>query len=286
MKKILIAVLLLFVLIPSVSGALVISDGQKSIGLKDLKITFLNQDPDPVAPGEEVEVRFRAENMGQYRIEDIEFEILPEYPFELLSEDEEGAKINIGSLDPAQRGKDSAIFHWKLRVDSEAIEGNNEIELRYFVEGRPAAIKLEPFLVNVKSRDELGKLAGSFNHMVHDLSLKERYRSLLDKVVSADIAEEMLKGDIVLGGENRRVTTLFADIRGFTPLTEGMEPQEVILMLNEYMDRAASAVEEHGGVVDKYVGDEIMAIFGAPVSQEEDALNAVRAALELESISS
>ncbi|MBW3017971.1 COG1361 S-layer family protein [Candidatus Woesearchaeota archaeon] len=121
------------------------------MGLKDLKITFLNQDPDPVEPGEQVELRFRAENQGQYRIEDIDFEIIADYPFELLETENE--RKSIGSLDAAQRGKDSAIFHWKLRVDNEAIEGENEIELRYYVEGKPAAIKLEPFLINVKSRD-------------------------------------------------------------------------------------------------------------------------------------
>ncbi|MCK4670444.1 MAG: COG1361 S-layer family protein [Nanoarchaeota archaeon] len=149
--NILIAILLLFVLIPSVSGAIIISEGQKSIGLKDLKITFLNQDPDPVEPGEQLKVKFRAENMGSYRIEDIEFEIILDYPFELLSI--EKAKINIGTLDASQRGKDSAIFDWKLRVDPDAIEGRNEFELRYTVEGRAAAIKFEPFMVNVRTRD-------------------------------------------------------------------------------------------------------------------------------------
>ncbi|MBD3259323.1 hypothetical protein GF371_01695 [Candidatus Woesearchaeota archaeon] len=149
---ILIAFFLCLILIPGSLAALIISEGEQvEMGLKDLRITFLNQDPDPVEPGEQVELRFRAENRGQYRIEDIEFEILPDYPFELL--ETENAKKNIGSLDAAQRGKDSAIFHWKLRVDNEAIEGDNEIELKYYVEDRPASIKLEPFLINVKSRD-------------------------------------------------------------------------------------------------------------------------------------
>ncbi|MBW3011060.1 COG1361 S-layer family protein [Candidatus Woesearchaeota archaeon] len=152
MKRILIAILVLLILIPSVHSATVLSTGQKSIGLKDLKITFLNQDPDPVEPGEEVDVRFRAENMGQYRIEDIMFEILTDYPFELLNP--EDAEVDIGTLDASQRGKDSAIFSWKLRVDPYAIEGgSNEFEIRYYVEGRPAAIKLEPFQLNVRSRD-------------------------------------------------------------------------------------------------------------------------------------
>jgi class 3 adenylate cyclase len=137
------------------------------------------------------------------------------------------------------------------------------------------------FHVTVKTRDEFSSLANSFNRMTHDLLLKEQYRGILDKVVSPEIAEEMIKGKISLGGENRVVTILFADIRGFTSITEDMEPQEVIAMLNQYMERAAAAVESEGGVVDKYVGDQVMAIFGAPVSQPDDPLRAVRSALKI-----
>lgn len=136
--------------------------------------------------------------------------------------------------------------------------------------------------VEVKSKDELSILAESFNQMTRGLLLKEQYRGILDKVVSPEVAEEMVKGNITLGGENRKITTLFADIRGFTPMTEGMEPQEVIAMLNEYMKDAGAAIEAEGGVVDKYVGDSIMAIFGAPISHTDDPLRAIRAALRIQ----
>lgn len=136
--------------------------------------------------------------------------------------------------------------------------------------------------VPVRTRDELGRLGQAFNQMVNDLALKEKYRSVLDKVVSRDIAEEMLRGEIKLGGETRPVTTLFADIRGFTALTEGMPPERVIALLNEVMDAAAQAVDAEGGVVDKYVGDELMAVFGAPISGDDDARRAVRAALRIQ----
>ena len=135
--------------------------------------------------------------------------------------------------------------------------------------------------VVVDSRDELRTLGDAFNDMTRGLLLKERYRSVLNKVVSRDVAEELLKGDVELGGENRRITVLFADIRGFTSLTEGMEPQEVIALLNECMERLSAAVEEERGVVDKYVGDELMAVFGAPLSQGDEALRAVRAAVRM-----
>ncbi|HYH79482.1 MAG TPA: adenylate/guanylate cyclase domain-containing protein [Longimicrobium sp.] len=135
--------------------------------------------------------------------------------------------------------------------------------------------------VETASRDELGTLAGAFNEMTHGLMLKERYRGVLDKVVSREVADELLKGEITLGGETRRVATLFADIRGFTAMTEGMEPQRVIALLNEFMQRASDAVHAEGGVVDKFVGDELMAVFGAPVSHGGDADRAVRAALRI-----
>jgi adenylate cyclase len=135
--------------------------------------------------------------------------------------------------------------------------------------------------VPVTAQDEIGTLAEAFNGMAEGLLLKERYRGVLDKVVSPEIAEELLKGEIRLGGETREVTTLFADVRGFTARTEGMEPQEVIALLNDYLGRATAAVEAEGGVVDKYVGDEVIALFGAPVARPDDPLRAVRAALAI-----
>jgi class 3 adenylate cyclase len=136
--------------------------------------------------------------------------------------------------------------------------------------------------VEVTSIDEIGTLARAFNDMTHGLALKEQYRGVLDKVVSKDIAEELLKGEVKLGGENREVSVLFADITGFTTITDGMSPPDVIALLNECMERLTDVVEREGGVVDKYVGDQIMALFGAPVTRGSDALRAVRAAMGMQ----
>lgn len=135
--------------------------------------------------------------------------------------------------------------------------------------------------VSIDTVDEIGTLAGAFNEMTEGLRAREQYRSVLNKVVSKDVAEELMKGAVELGGENRDVTVLFADIRGFTPLTEGMAPQEVIELLNELMEHLATAVDAEEGVVDKFIGDEVMAIFGAPVAQPDHALRAVSAALRM-----
>lgn len=132
------------------------------------------------------------------------------------------------------------------------------------------------------SRDEVGQLARAFNAMTAGLALKEQYRGVLDKVVSREVAEELLRGELSLGGENREVTVLFADIRGFTQLTEGMAPQAVIGLLNEIMARLSNAVDAAGGVVDKFVGDEIMAVFGAPLVQDDHATRAAGAALAMQ----
>jgi class 3 adenylate cyclase len=138
------------------------------------------------------------------------------------------------------------------------------------------------FQVRISARDEWRTLGDAFNNMVRDLFLKEKYRDVLDKAVSPEVAAEMLKGSLFLGGENRIVTTLFADIRGFAAMTEGMDPREVISLLNDYLEGAGAAIEAEQGVVDKYIGDQVMAIFGAPVFHADDAQRAVRAALRMQ----
>lgn len=135
--------------------------------------------------------------------------------------------------------------------------------------------------VAVRSRDELGKLAHAFNGMTRDLELKDRYHEVLGQVSDPAVAKQLLEGSLQLGGEVREVAVLFCDIRGFTALTEKMAPQEVIEMLNRHMTALTQVVHAHGGVVDKFVGDLVMALFGAPVSHGNDSLQAVRCALAM-----
>jgi len=135
--------------------------------------------------------------------------------------------------------------------------------------------------VPVRSKDEVGQLAASFNQMTEGLALKEKYRSVLDMVADKRIADDLIHGKIALGGEERDVSILFCDIRGFTAATQNMEPPEVIQMLNEHFTPLTKVVYEHHGVVDKFVGDLIMAIFGAPTSHGNDPLLAAQCALRM-----
>jgi class 3 adenylate cyclase len=90
-----------------------------------------------------------------------------------------------------------------------------------------------------------------------------------------------LKGNVHLGGEEKKGTMLFADIRGFTSLTQKMSPKEVIELLNACMTRISHLVDDYGGVIDKYVGDEAMALYGIPLAKEESALQAVLSAVKM-----
>ncbi|MBI3887303.1 MAG: adenylate/guanylate cyclase domain-containing protein, partial [Opitutae bacterium] len=135
--------------------------------------------------------------------------------------------------------------------------------------------------LDLRRRDELGQLADAFNHMTTGLADRDRVRDLLGKVVSPEIASQLLGSELRLGGEEREVTILFADIRNFTALSESMSPTLMLALLNRYLDRMSSVIETHGGVIDKYIGDAIMALFGAPVAAHDAADRALAAAVAM-----
>lgn len=136
--------------------------------------------------------------------------------------------------------------------------------------------------VRVSRRDELGDLADAFNAMMKGLAERDQVRDLLGRVVAPEIAEELLAKEIELGGEEREVTVLFADVRGFTALAEREDPQRLVRILNTFLTALSAAIEAQGGVVEEYMGDGAKAIFGAPITHPEDAPRAVRAALALQ----
>jgi adenylate cyclase len=141
--------------------------------------------------------------------------------------------------------------------------------------------KVQIALPDKKRKDEIASLCYSFNEMVQGLKEKEKVKGILNKVVSQDIAQEILSGHVHLGGEEKRVTVLFADIRNFTGMTQSMAPHAVIDLLNTCMTKISACIDHQGGVIDKYVGDEAMALFGAPVAKADSVLCAIKSAFEI-----
>ncbi len=149
--------------------------------------------------------------------------------------------------------------------------------------GATQKIKEGHYNVNIAAttNDEIGELTDSFVEMGIGLEEREKMKDAFGKFVNKEIAEQVLKGDVRLGGERKDVVVFFSDIRSFTAISERMEPEQVVEFLNEYMTRMVDCINDTNGVVDKFIGDAIMAIWGAPVSTGNDIENAVNAALAM-----
>ncbi len=108
---------------------------------------------------------------------------------------------------------------------------------------------------------------------------KRRIQSMFGKYVSPHVVNEILKSPPELGGVDKELTVMFSDIRGFTSLSEQLSPQELVSHLNVYLSAMTDVILDHRGTLDKYVGDEIMSFWGAPVPQQDHALLACRTAI-------
>jgi adenylate cyclase len=136
-------------------------------------------------------------------------------------------------------------------------------------------------VTDVHTGDELEALADGYNAMVDGLRERDNLRTTFGKYMTTTVMEHLLAGKVQLGGESLPVTVLFTDIRSFSTISERMEAHALVSLLNEYFAEMVTIIMHEDGVVDKFIGDAIMAVFGAPVPKPGDAERAVRAAIRM-----
>lgn len=137
--------------------------------------------------------------------------------------------------------------------------------------------------VRVTSRDEVGRLTGSFNHMVGELRLKERIKDTFGKYMDPRIVANLLDHPEFAepGGERREMTVMFIDLKGFTSIAEALTPDDLVKMINRFFSHMTDAISENKGVVDKFMGDAVMAYWGPPfTAADEHASLACKAAVQ------
>jgi adenylate cyclase len=136
--------------------------------------------------------------------------------------------------------------------------------------------------IKVDSTDEIGTLAASFNHMIGGLKQKETIQNTFGKYVDPRIVKSLIENDssFAHAGEKRRMSVFFSDIAGFTSLSERLAPEDLVRFLNRYFTLMSQPIRDGHGIIDKYIGDSIMAFWGPPfVDAEQHAIAACRAAI-------
>ena len=135
--------------------------------------------------------------------------------------------------------------------------------------------------VPVTTADEVGELSATFNQMVAGLAERERIREAFGTYLDKEVADYILSDEYAPEGSEAEVSVLFCDVRNFTGFAEGAEPTEVVHRLNELFETVVPIIARHGGHVDKFIGDGLLAVFGAPERFDDHADRAVRAAMDM-----
>jgi adenylate cyclase len=140
------------------------------------------------------------------------------------------------------------------------LEGTREVEAGHFDQ-----------LVSVSTRDEIGQLSAAFNRMVEQLRRNERIRDTFGRYIDPRVVEGLIdRPDVATEGQRRVMTVMFCDMKGFTSMSEGMTPQGLVKVMNCYLTTMSEPIRERSGVIDKYIGDAIMAYWGPPFIEERD----------------
>jgi class 3 adenylate cyclase len=130
--------------------------------------------------------------------------------------------------------------------------------------------------INVTTRDEIGQLSAAFNRMIERLRQNQRIRETFGRYIDPRIAESLLGETATAAAEGQRrvMTVMFCDMKGFTALSEGVTPQGLVKIMNRYLSSMSEPIHAHRGVIDKYIGDAIMAYWGPPFIEEGEQVKA------------
>ncbi|NLO72818.1 MAG: adenylate/guanylate cyclase domain-containing protein [candidate division WS1 bacterium] len=159
--------------------------------------------------------------------------------------------------------------------------------LRDLIRGVEALRRGDPSVcVEIRSRDELEELANSLQTLVEGMRERDQLREALVRHLSASVVQKILapSGVVHLGGEYVTATIMFADFRGFTSQCQGMSPMAAVNTLNEYFSLIVDVILQYQGTLDKFLGDGLMVVFGAPVAQADHAQRALRCALHIQGV--
>jgi len=142
------------------------------------------------------------------------------------------------------------------------------------------------YRLNERRNDEIGELASAFNQMAHGLLQKSQVEDVFSRYVSSNVAKKVLQNldDVELGGQHVNASVLFADIVGFTSISEKLPPQEITNILNEYFSFISNIAQLHDGHIDKFMGDCAMIVFGVPDHSETHSINAINCAIMIQQL--
>lgn len=135
--------------------------------------------------------------------------------------------------------------------------------------------------VRVTTNDEIGYAGDVINEMNEGLKEREFIKETFGKYVAQEVRDEVLSGRVPLDGEMKEVTILFADLRDFTPMTESHDPKFLVKIMNSYFKEMADAIQQEGGLILQFLGDEIYAVFGAPIYHRDHPERAFKAGLAM-----
>ena len=133
-----------------------------------------------------------------------------------------------------------------------------------------------------KSSDEYAGIFRRFNRMVRQLMERERLRDAFGRYVSKELTEDVMQHGVNLGGQSLTVTIMFTDVRGFCAISESLLPEEVVKMLNIYLEEMTHIVNKHSGTINELMGDGMLIVFGAPTAHCDDAERAIACAMEMQ----